>query len=95
VKALGLWDVDAPAFSLANRLTDGGKIVSLTRRPAAPYAPGRFLVLTSVWGWVDPRAILRLEELGKLKKSTSSELDPATFRLVAQCLNQLRYRVPR
>jgi hypothetical protein len=38
---------------------------------------------------------VRLEGLGKLKKSTSSGLDPATFRLVAYDLNQLRYRVPR
>jgi hypothetical protein len=37
---------------------------------------------------------MRLEGLGKLKKSTSSGLDPATFRLAAYCLNQLRYCVP-
>jgi hypothetical protein len=29
----GSWDVDAPIFPLENRLTDGGKVVSLTRRP--------------------------------------------------------------
>jgi hypothetical protein len=40
--------------------------------PAAFYPPRKFLVLISVRDWVDPRAILRLEELGKLKKSTSS-----------------------
>jgi hypothetical protein len=37
---------------------------------------------------------MQLEGLGQLKKSTPSVLDPATFRLVAWYLNQLRYRAP-
>jgi hypothetical protein len=37
---------------------------------------------------------VRLEGLGQLKNPMiSSGIEPATFRLVAQCLNQLRYRV--
>jgi hypothetical protein len=40
---------------------------------------GRSLVLFSVRGSVNSRAIMRLEGVGKLKKSTSSGLDLATF----------------
>jgi hypothetical protein len=39
--------------------------------------------------------IFKLEGLDQLKKPmTSSEKEPVTFRLVASCPNQLRYRVP-
>jgi hypothetical protein len=69
-RALGLREVDAPAYSDI-RLTDGGKVVSPTRLPLF-YLQGRFLVLISVRGYVDPKAIVRLEGL-----------EPATFQLVA------------
>jgi hypothetical protein len=52
--------------------------------PVALYAPGRFLILISVRGWVDVRAIVQLEGLGQLKNPmTSSGFEPVTFRLLA------------
>jgi hypothetical protein len=50
---------------------------------SAHYPLGKFLVLISVRGWVNPRAIVQLEGLGKLKKPTSLRLEPVAFWLVA------------
>jgi hypothetical protein len=39
--------------------------------------------------------MVRLEGLGQFKNPiTTLGIEPATFRLVSWCLNQLRYRVP-
>jgi hypothetical protein len=46
-----------------------------------PLPPGRLLVLISVKGRVDPRAIVRLGGLGKLKSPMVSRIEAATFRL--------------
>jgi hypothetical protein len=60
-------------------------------RAGRPLPSGRFLVLISVRGWADPRAIVRVEGLGQLNNPmTSSGIEPATFRLVAQYTVQRR-----
>jgi hypothetical protein len=53
-------------------------------RAGRPLPPGRFLVLISATGCVDPRAIVRLEGFRQLKnRVTSSGIEPATLQHVA------------
>jgi hypothetical protein len=68
---------------------EGGKVVS--PNTSRLYPPGKI----PVRGWVDPRVIVRPKRLCQWKiPITPSGIEPSTFRLVVQCLNQLRHRVP-
>jgi hypothetical protein len=82
----------APLFNIK---TKNHFVLFFSHPPRPPYPPPPpppqeiFLVLISVRGWVNPSG-----HSAAGKDYVNEKFQPATFRLVAQCLNQLRHRVP-
>ena len=99
-KAIPLQAWAGPEGSRRLRLPDFKTDGTRMWQGCQPYAPAAFtpqeifLVFVYLRSWVDPRAIGRPEELCQWKvPMTPSGIEPATFRLEAQCFNQLRPRI--
>ena len=88
----GFPEVEVPRFQDNRHM----KVVRLSAlRTGRFYPQETFPVLISVRGWVDPLGHSAARRICQWKiPMTPSRIEPATFWLVAQCLNQLRHRGP-
>ena len=69
------------------------KVVRLSALGTGRFTPQKiFLLLIPLRGWIDARVIVWPEGLFQWKMPmVSSEIEPATCRLLGKCINQLRH----
>jgi hypothetical protein len=96
----GVYSLYTQQWYMSYRFVDSfragpGPARKLRYAPAAFTHQERFVLLIFVKGWFDPKAKVRPEGPCQWRiPMTTSWIEPATFRLVAQCLKQLRHRLP-
>ena len=90
-KPLGLQDFETLRIS-GQWAYANGKVVSPMHQ--LPLPPKSSLVLISVRGWINPRAIVLPEGLSQWKiPITPLVMEPMIFRLVEQCFNRMQHCV--
>jgi hypothetical protein len=91
-RLLGFQDVEAPRISRQSAL-EGGRVVSPAHRPPLPPKKDFGYSFLSEAD-LTPGTQCSQNDCHWKIPVTPSGIEPATFRLVSQCLNQLHHRVP-